>query len=190
MKNTWIGKKEDGSDKYYPDFVRDHFKVEGFNPLAHAAMGIAGEAGELLDAIKKHVIYGKELDVVNVREELGDLMFYMTALMNELKISEWLCITENVEKLKKRYPEGYSDEAAIERADKKESGLKADTYFAVCKNKQERDSKSYIDYFDSEEEAKNYIESCKRGERSEIIYSPDFCIAEVHYDMWNNWVPF
>ena len=52
--------------------------------LWHMATGVAGEAGELLDAIKKHVVYKRELDRENVVEELGDLRFYMAGLMNRL----------------------------------------------------------------------------------------------------------
>ena len=105
----------------YPEFVGRLFKREGFNPLAHAVMGISGEAGELLDAVKRHVIYGKVLDRENVIEELGDLFFYMQALMIELDISEERVLNHNVQKLSKRYASGsYSDQAAIERADKRE----------------------------------------------------------------------
>jgi hypothetical protein len=48
--------------------------------LMHATFGISGEAGELLDAVKKHIIYGKPLDRENVVEELGDLEFYLEDL--------------------------------------------------------------------------------------------------------------
>ncbi len=109
--------RNEGNVQYW-DYVDRLFKREGFNPLAHAVMGISGEAGELLDAIKKHVIYGKPLDRDNVVEEIGDLMFYVTALMNELVIMEEEVVLKNVEKLNKRYSEGYSDAAAIARADK------------------------------------------------------------------------
>lgn len=88
--------------------------------LLHMAVGVAGEAGELLDAIKKHTIYQKPLDLENVEEELGDLLFYMTGLMNELDISNLDYITnKNTRKLTKRYSSGqYSNEQAQNRADK------------------------------------------------------------------------
>lgn len=114
---------DNSEQMYYPEFVANLFKREGFSPLAHAVMGISGEAGELLDAIKKHVIYNKELDLGNVKEELGDLFFYMQALMNELHITEQGVINQNVEKLQKRYASGkYSDAAAIARVDKINEG--------------------------------------------------------------------
>jgi NTP pyrophosphatase (non-canonical NTP hydrolase) len=82
-------------------------------------MAIPGEAGELADAIKKHIIYDKPLDVMNVIEELGDLMFFITALMNKMNLSMENVLQANVVKLNKRYPAlQYSDSAAQARLDK------------------------------------------------------------------------
>jgi NTP pyrophosphatase (non-canonical NTP hydrolase) len=86
--------------------------------LIHMVMGICGEAGELLDAIKKATIYQKELDLVNVVEELGDLEFYIQGLRAALHISREQCLEANIEKLRTRYGKVYSDKAAQERADK------------------------------------------------------------------------
>lgn len=87
--------------------------------LLHMAVGISGEAGELLDAVKKRVIYRKDLDRENVIEELGDLEFYMEGLRQGLGITREECIAGNIAKLGKRY-EGlqYSDASAQGRADK------------------------------------------------------------------------
>jgi len=86
----------------------------------HMAVGISGEAGELLDAIKKWAIYQKPLDLENVIEELGDLEFYMEGLRQELGISRNRCIKHNIKKLSVRYKNfKYTDQAAQERADKK-----------------------------------------------------------------------
>lgn len=87
--------------------------------LIHMVMGIAGEAGELLDAVKKHTIYNKPLDVENIIEELGDLDFYTEGLRQILGLSRDEILTHNIAKLSKRYQDGYSDKAAQERADKK-----------------------------------------------------------------------
>ncbi len=89
--------------------------------LIHMVMGICGEAGELLDAIKKYVIYKKPLDRENVIEELGDLEFYLEGLRQGLGASRISTLSHNLEKLAKRY-EGYnySNEAAQARADKNE----------------------------------------------------------------------
>jgi len=87
--------------------------------LLHMAVGISGEAGELLDAIKKTTIYRKPIDTENVIEELGDIEFYLEGLRQQIGISRQQTIEANINKLAKRYSGGnYSDQAAQARADK------------------------------------------------------------------------
>ena len=87
--------------------------------LIHMCVGISGESGELLDTIKKHVIYQKPLDVENVKEELGDLLFYMSNLMQSVGLSFEEVLQHNIDKLSVRYASGkYSNEQAQQRADK------------------------------------------------------------------------
>jgi len=117
-----------GHDITHPDLVTALVKpaedvLEKLTPfqadLIHSMMGIAGEAGELLDAVKKHVIYQKPLDLENVVEELGDMEFYMEQMRQRLGITREQTIEHNIVKLSKRYSAmKYSDGAAIERADK------------------------------------------------------------------------
>lgn len=106
----------------YDMFVKQLFKADTQEgQMIHVALGIAGEAGELVDAIKKRCIYGKRLDIDNVIEELGDLRFYMEALCNVLQIEDQEVLQANANKLAKRYKSlTYSSEAAIARADKQE----------------------------------------------------------------------
>lgn len=101
-----------------PEELLQNLTPEQMN-LIHMVMGISGEAGELLDAVKKFAIYNKPLDVNNVIEELGDLMFYIEGIKNALQISDAEILQRNVTKLSKRYTQlTYSDEAAINRVDK------------------------------------------------------------------------
>jgi NTP pyrophosphatase (non-canonical NTP hydrolase) len=87
--------------------------------ILHMAVGISGEAGELLDAVKKHTIYNKPIDRENVIEELGDLEFYMEGLIQRLGITREETIKGNIIKLGERYKRfEYSDAQAIARADK------------------------------------------------------------------------
>lgn len=87
--------------------------------LLHMVVGVSGEAGELLDAVKKHVIYNKELDVHNVIEELGDIEFYLEGIRQELGIERDETIKHNMDKLSQRYAtRKYSDDQAQARADK------------------------------------------------------------------------
>lgn len=92
--------------------------------LLHMAVGISGEAGELLDAVKKSVIYNKLIDRENLIEELGDLEFYMEGLRQNQGITRSETLAKNAEKLltgeKARYKVGqYTDFQAQERSDKK-----------------------------------------------------------------------
>lgn len=87
--------------------------------MLHMAVGISGEAGEILDAIKKHTIYQKSLDVANVVEELGDLEFFMEGLRATIGVSRDEVLAKNMNKLSVRYHKGlYSNEQAQARADK------------------------------------------------------------------------
>ena len=83
--------------------------------LLHGGMGISTEAGELLDALKKHIFYGKKLDYVNLSEELGDILYYVSICMNVLGISFEEVMEKNIEKLKARYPEKFTEDKAINR---------------------------------------------------------------------------
>ncbi|NBQ47437.1 MAG: nucleotide pyrophosphohydrolase [Sphingobacteriia bacterium] len=114
-------------NKEYKNFVMSKVKsgteiASNMSPdeahLIHMAMGIAGEAGELLDCIKKHTMYKKPLDIKNLVEELGDLEFYMEGIRHAVAIPRELTISANVIKLSKRYPKRYSNKDAQERADK------------------------------------------------------------------------
>lgn len=86
--------------------------------LTHAALGLAGEAGEFVDAVKKTAIYGKPLDVENLREEMGDLLWYVALACESLGVNMGGVAQQNIDKLKRRYPNAYADEYAIMRLDK------------------------------------------------------------------------
>ena len=86
--------------------------------LGHAAHGIATEAGELCDVIKKHVDYGQELDVDHLVEETGDLLFYLTDVLTKAGVSLDSVLMGNMAKLNRRYKARYTDNEAAVRADK------------------------------------------------------------------------
>lgn len=115
--------KKAESEEPYSSFVARLFskRHEGMDGFLHAALGMSGEAGEIVDAVKKTWVYGKTLDRENLIEELGDIVFYVVAMCNALGITLSDAIDGNRTKLNKRYPQGYSDAAAIARADKQES---------------------------------------------------------------------
>jgi len=87
----------------------------------HHATGVATEAGELLDIVKKLVIYRRPPDVYDIVEELGDIEFYLAGIRQIFGISRAQTLMANMHKLGKRYPEyRYTDERAVQRADKHE----------------------------------------------------------------------
>lgn len=110
----------DGKLLPYAEFVKALFKRESFRHMAdHARGGVCEEAGELSTAIKRHVVYNKAPDIHNIIEELGDLRFFMQAVMGLYGISEQQVLQHNAAKLMVRYEElEYSDQAAQKRADK------------------------------------------------------------------------
>lgn len=86
--------------------------------LSHSALGLTGEAGEFADAVKKHVHYGKPLDIENLVEELGDILWYAAFAANVIGVPLTTIAELNIDKLRKRYPEAYSDFHAAARLDK------------------------------------------------------------------------
>jgi NTP pyrophosphatase (non-canonical NTP hydrolase) len=92
------------------------FNVEaGDDRLLHAGIGLATESAEFLDQLKKHVFYGKPLDKVNLREELGDMFWYMAIACDALEVTFEELQDRNIAKLTARYPEKFTMEAAEHR---------------------------------------------------------------------------
>lgn len=83
--------------------------------LLHAGIGLATEAGEFLDALKKHVFYGKELDTVNLAEEMGDIFWYCALIADELNVDFADVMSRNIEKLKARYGDKFTEDRAVNR---------------------------------------------------------------------------
>lgn len=91
-------------------------KLDGKLRLTIAGLGLTGEAGEVADIIKKAIGHGHQLDIKHIEKELGDVLWYVAevAAMVGLDLDE---IAEaNINKLKKRYPEGFSEAQSINRS--------------------------------------------------------------------------
>jgi len=86
--------------------------------VLHWSLGLSGEVGELVDTVKKHIFYDQPFDMVNAQEELGDILFYVAAMAEELGLDLEYIMANNKAKLEQRYPQGYSDDDAKARADK------------------------------------------------------------------------
>ncbi len=92
-------------DRVTPDMTR----------LLHGVIGVATESGELLDAVKKHVYYGKPLDKVNLMEEVGDCMWYLALILREIDYSFEEVADINIKKLRARYGDKFSEYDAQNR---------------------------------------------------------------------------
>lgn len=85
--------------------------------LINGVMGLCGESGEAIDIVKKHLAQGHELDREHLIKELGDVAWYLAELATVLDISLEEVLERNIEKLKKRYPEGFAYDKSLNRKD-------------------------------------------------------------------------
>jgi len=83
--------------------------------LVNWSMGLAGETGEVVDYLKKCVFHGHDLDKEKLTKELGDVLWYLARIADDCSISLEQIMIENIEKLKRRYPEGFSVERSVNR---------------------------------------------------------------------------
>lgn len=83
--------------------------------LAVHALGIAGESGEVADYLKKVVGHGHPLDVERVAKEIGDVLWYVALLADDIGLTLSDVATMNIDKLRSRYPEGFSTERSVNR---------------------------------------------------------------------------
>jgi len=99
----------------YDENIKERLTSPRSIRLIHSIMGMQTESAEFTDTIKKHVFYGKEIDTVNLEEELGDLMWYIAVACDELWVSFADICRKNIEKLKLRYPGEFTQEKALNR---------------------------------------------------------------------------
>ena len=81
----------------------------------HGILGIATESVELIQAINKAIVTKEEFDVVNMKEEIGDIMWYIALLCNTHNIDLKQVMQTNIDKLKQRFPEKFTTENANNR---------------------------------------------------------------------------
>jgi len=79
------------------------------------ALGLAGEAGEVVELLKKHLGHGHPLVRAQLEKELGDVLWYVAALAHEHNINLGVVAHANIMKLRARYPQGFSQERSLNR---------------------------------------------------------------------------
>ncbi len=85
--------------------------------LANAALGLTGEAGETAEMIKKHLFHATPLDRDAMIKELGDCLWYIAAFATVLDIPMSDIADRNIEKLRRRYPDGFDPQRSINRSE-------------------------------------------------------------------------
>ena len=83
--------------------------------LINGVMGLCGESGEAIDIVKKWLAQGHELDKEKLAKELGDIAWYLAETAYALDLSLEEVLEGNIQKLKKRYPEGFDSARSIAR---------------------------------------------------------------------------
>lgn len=85
--------------------------------LTNAALGLSGEAGEFADTVKKHLFHGHPLNREELLKELGDILWYAALACDALDVRLSTVMAANIEKLRRRYPEGFSSERSQQRSE-------------------------------------------------------------------------
>lgn len=85
--------------------------------LINGVMGLCGESGEVIDIVKKHLAQGHNLDKEKIIKELGDVAWYITEIAYALDVDLETVLELNIEKLKRRYPDGFDSSKSINRND-------------------------------------------------------------------------
>lgn len=83
--------------------------------LINGVMGLCGESGEAIDIVKKHLAQGHPLDREKLIKELGDVAWYLAETAYALEVPLEEVLQRNIEKLRERYPEGFSSERSMDR---------------------------------------------------------------------------
>lgn len=103
------------TDLHWSEELCKRFSDKKMINLWHAVGGLSTESNELLDQLIKHVYYGKKLDVVNIKEECGDILWFIAKVCRELDWSFEELMKTNIDKLKIRYPKGFTEKDALNR---------------------------------------------------------------------------
>ena len=104
-------------DEPRTNFVSRDVNILEVPSLPVMKWGLLKEVSSLTEVLKKHIIYGKPIDVNNLKELMGMIEFQLLCIRSVFQLNHDEILMTNIKKLRKRYPEGYSNEAAKKRAD-------------------------------------------------------------------------
>ena len=89
--------------------------LEQKDVLINGVMGLCGESGEAIDLVKKHLAQGHELDKERLAKELGDIAWYLAETATAIGYDLEEIFQMNIEKLKRRYPQGFTVNHSVNR---------------------------------------------------------------------------
>lgn len=92
-------------------------ELTGDQMLINSVMGLCGEAGEVIDHVKKWLAQGHDLDKDHMVKELGDVAWYLAEAATALDVPLELVFQRNIDKLKSRYPQGFDTDRSMNRDD-------------------------------------------------------------------------
>lgn len=95
----------------------NNYISNNYATLLNGLMGLNGEAGECIDIFKKTIFHGHPFDVEHLAKELGDVAWYLAVSANAIGYDLETIFQMNVDKLNKRYPDGFETERSKNRAD-------------------------------------------------------------------------
>ena len=85
--------------------------------IINACLGLAGEVGEVNDMIKKTIFHRHQIEGEDIKKEISDCMWYIALMCESFGFNMNEIAEINIEKLKKRYPDGFSEKASINRVE-------------------------------------------------------------------------
>ena len=103
-------------NEYQKEALRTASSMSGEYPLIlNGVLGLGGESGECLDIVKKCLFQGHGLDKEHLAEELGDVAWYLAVSAHAIGLDLESILQGNVDKLRKRYPDGFDKERSLHR---------------------------------------------------------------------------
>lgn len=116
----YLGEVATNKSNFFDEYTKKCKRTTGhFNNIEEQVcsygLGLCGESGEVVDHIKKIIFHGHSFDRDKLSEELGDLIWYIAMLLDVLELDLEDILDKNIEKLKKRYPSGFTCKDSIER---------------------------------------------------------------------------
>lgn len=108
------------ANKYQKAALRTASSVEPDDLILNGVLGLAGESGEVADHIKKHLFQGHALNKEYLASELGDICWYIAIAAKGIGYTLEEIMEMNIDKLKKRYPNGFEVEKSLNRSSNKE----------------------------------------------------------------------